>query len=614
MATTSKGVSASYPTHVDINDIHAPTHPDDQYKYSHGLNGVNQPQNNLLVNVLLTTLLLVTIVILVYRVGRRFQAERRHVAAATNPARQAIWATNRWKWLPRLKEHLLYAPLWRNRHNSEIQISSAITFGTLPSRMHTILLLGYFASNLAYCLILPWKSADAPFLVATLRGRSGTLAVLNLIPTILFALRNNPFIWIFHISYDTFNLFHRWLARIVFLEVLAHIAAWLYNTLRVGDWKGAMWIINQAESYKWGLMASIAFLLLTIQTWSPLRHAFYETFLLIHRVLVIHVIIGVYWHLKQHALPQLYWAYIFIAFLAAEYVFRFFRVAYFNTSGLFRGRSITKTTVEALPGEACRLTFHLTRPWTGNPGSHVHVYLPSISFWCSHPFSVAWIEPQPLATESGKLPSSIDDLKFKTTNSTISLVVRARTGMTRSLHTKASFQPNNTLTTWGAIEGPYGGFNSLDSYGTVLLFAGGVGITHQISFVRHLVAGHAGGTAAAQKVVLIWSIRSTDILEWTGQWLDEIMAMRDRKNVLQVIVFVSGRNPDLDTKLLPEGIKVRRGRCNASDVIDAEILDQVGAMVVTVCGPGAFADMVRAAVRRRVSVKNIDFVEESFTY
>jgi aspartokinase-like uncharacterized kinase len=33
-----------------------------------------------------------------------------------------------------------------------------------------------------------------------------------------------------------------------------------------------------------------------------------------------------------------------------------------------------------------------------------------------------------------------------------------------------------------------------------------------------------------------------------------------------------------------------------------------------VCGPGAFADSVRAAVRKKVDVGNITFHEEAFTY
>jgi aspartokinase-like uncharacterized kinase len=56
------------------------------------------------------------------------------------------------------------------------------------------------------------------------------------------------------------------------------------------------------------------------------------------------------------------------------------------------------------------------------------------------------------------------------------------------------------------------------------------------------------------------------------------------------------------------------GRCNPEIIIDKEMVERVGAMVVTVCGPGAFADEVRRAARRRVHMGVLDFVEEAFTY
>lgn len=40
---------------------------------------------------------------------------------------------------------------------------------------------------------------------------------------------------------------------------------------------------------------------------------------------------------------------------------------------------------------------------------------------------------------------------------TISLIVRMRNGMTRKLYERANALPSKVFTTWGAIEGPYGG-------------------------------------------------------------------------------------------------------------------------------------------------------------
>jgi predicted ferric reductase len=50
------------------------------------------------------------------------------------------------------------------------------------------------------------------------------------------------------------------------------------------------------------------------------------------------------------------------------------------------------------------------------------------------------------------------------------------------------------------------------------------------------------------------------------------------------------------------------------DVVDRAVIERTGALAVTVCGPGAFADSVRDAVRKRVKVGVVDFVEEAFTY
>jgi hypothetical protein len=41
----------------------------------------------------------------------------------------------------------------------------------------------------------------------------------------------------------------------------------------------------------------------------------------------------------------------------------------------------------------------------------------------------------------------------------------------------------------------------MHSYGTVMLFAGGVGITHQVPLVRDLVAGYANGTVVSLNVL-----------------------------------------------------------------------------------------------------------------
>lgn len=128
----------------------------------------------------------------------------------------------------RFKKSCLDAPLWRTRHHREFKLSSAIGVGTLPSRLQTFFLVGYFGVNIGFCI---WRidyssySAGASELVS----RTGIMAVINMIPLFLLAGRNNPIIKLTGISFDTMNLIHRWFGRIVVLEAIAHTVAWMSN-------------------------------------------------------------------------------------------------------------------------------------------------------------------------------------------------------------------------------------------------------------------------------------------------------------------------------------------------------------------------------------------------
>lgn len=513
-----------------------------------------------------------------------------------------------------MKKHVEYAPLGRKRHNREIQLSSALTVGTLPSRLHTVILASYFASNIAYMLILPWSDPTSQKVVAALRGRSGILGAINLVPCVLFALRNNPLIWILGVSYDTFNLFHRWTGRIVVLESIIHTACWFNNTYSAGNWEAIAEALRDVISYKWGMVGVALITFMSIQAWSPVRHAFYETFLTVHRLMALFALVGVYVHLDDHHLPQLPWLKGVFILWGLDWLTRTTSLIYFNISP----RKITRVTVEAMPSEACRVTLQLARPWKPRPGAHVHLYIPTVSLWSSHPFSIAWSDIQAPELQSPDLEKAhggkVDLEHANRKANTISLVCRARTGMTRALYNRASCQKSRKFTTMALIEGPYAGHESLRSYGTVLLFAGGVGITHQVSHVRDLVSGYAAGTSSTRKIVLIWSVANTEALEWVRPWMDEILKMPGRRDVLKIKLFVSKPRSHNEVVSGTGSVQMYPGRCNPQTVLDAELKDRVGAMAVTVCGPGAFADSVRGAARRRVEDGVVDFVEEAFTY
>nr|XP_036577569.1 ferric-chelate reductase [Colletotrichum truncatum]KAF6784567.1 ferric-chelate reductase [Colletotrichum truncatum] len=518
-------------------------------------------ENKALANYLYYICACVSAAVIIWRVWAVIVKYVRTVACLNNDNQRYFAETDsKVSWL---KRNILYAPIFSKRHNREIQMSSAVNVGTLPSRLQLLFLAGYLGTNIAFCVInIPFASSFSAA-AGQLRNRTGTLAVVNMIPLFLMAGRNNPLISLLGISFDTFNLLHRWFGRIVILEALAHTLAWWSNKAQATGWESG-----------WKSIVAVPFLLFGF---------------------------------IMKALPQLKYLWPVVIFWAGDRVWRACRVFYGNF-----GHGGSKALVEALPGNACRVTVTMARPWTFGPGQHAYVYMPSISWWQSHPFSVAWAE-EAEDPQAEKMSLNRQDI-LAMRKTTMSFIIRARTGMTDTLYRKAAACPDGRMTTTCMIEGPYGGLHGMRSYGTVMLFAGGVGITHQVPHVRDLVAGYANGTVAARKVVLIWIIQSPEHLEWIRPWMTEILAMEKRRDILRIMLFVSRPRSTKEIHSPSATVQMFPGRPNIETLIRAEQESQIGTMGISVCGPGALSDEVRRAVRDRQHDSAIDFNEEAFSW
>ncbi|OAL39070.1 hypothetical protein AYO20_01821 [Fonsecaea nubica] len=590
-----------------------------------GLNGVNLEMDAQLVRMLWLSIIVALTIVFALRLSQLFVSYIRNIYCMTTEksSQQNYYAVDHfsiWSWL---KKHVVYAPLWKKRHNREFQLSGAVNYGTLPSRIHSILLIAYAITNLIYCLLLDWKNPQRGALYAELRGRSGILATVNLIPLIVLASRNNIAIPLLRVSFDTFNLFHRWIGRLVAALSAIHFFAWLAAyKLAKGD-QATIRIFRGAPFLYYGLLGLIAIVLLPLHSLSPIRHAFYETFLHLHQSLAFMALLGVYVHLDIMRLPAYPSILTAILLFFTERLWRLGTLAYLNYS---RSGGTTTAYVEALPGDACRVTFQLPRRITIRPGSHIYAYLPSISLWMSHPFSVAWtnVESEPpvcghnFELQRPSTPSSLESQSIFNSPSkvptTVSLITVARTGMTRQLYEKARAAPRRKLELRGFLEGPYAGHDSLVSYGTVVMFAGGGGITHHLIQIRHLLAGARAQTVATRKIVLVWSIRDTECMEWVKPWMNEILHMEGRREVLMIRVHVSKPTRAINHSKSKPTMQIVQGRADPGAVLDEMIPERVGAVMVSVCGPGALADEVRAAVRDRIHQGNLELNEESFTW
>ncbi|KAK5122207.1 hypothetical protein LTR85_004117 [Meristemomyces frigidus] len=505
------------------------------------------------------------------------------------------------------KRHLLNAPLVSKRHNRELHLSAALNVGTLPGRLQTLFLAGYLAMNIAFCVItINWQ--DTKSFYDDGRNRTGVLAVLNMIPLFLLAGRNNPLIWLLGISFDTYNLVHRWIGRIVVIEAVAHTAFWMSGKIAMKGAKG--WLMIEAamagsQLILTGTIGVCAFVAILLQSPSVVRHAFYETFLHIHIALVITATAAVWVHLKS--LPQQAFVLGAIICWVIERFLRLWKLVRNNT-----GNGITKAEVEALPGDAVRVTLRIAKPWKFKPGQHVYMYMPSVGLWTSHPFSLAWSDSQTDFASEKSLPNNHQDI-FASKKTTMSLVIRRRTGFTDKMWRKAEMSPGGKFVTTAFVEGPYGN-QSFQSYGTVMLFAAGVGITHQLPHVRDLVAAYSNGTCATRKVILVWIIQSPEHLEWIRTFMTQILGMEKRRDILKILLFVTRPRSHKEIHSPSSSVQMFPGKPDIGALIDKEQAAQVGAMAVSVCGTGSLSDDVRKATRDRCQRTEIDFSEEAFSW
>ncbi|KAI5812407.1 ferric reductase like transmembrane component-domain-containing protein [Pyronema omphalodes] len=457
-----------------------------------------------------------------------------------NRENQRYFATQSSEWIPWLKKHMLYSPLFRNRHNREFQLSEAINVGTLPTRFQTFFLVGYVASN----------------------NRTGVMATVNMVPLFLMAGRNNPLIALLGISFDTFNLVHRWLGRIVVIEAVVHTLAWMVGKVDLYGWETVRVSITSSAFIMPGFIATVAFCFLLFHSPSVIRHAFYESFLLMHILAAATACAGLWYHLSYKPDMAHWLSYLKSAIIlwGLDRFLRLARLVYRNM-----GRKMTRIHVEALPGDAVRVTIRMARPWKLKPGEHLYLYVPTLGLWTSHPFTIAWQEDEAAHFEDDGTEKSLPVTRQDVIQAdpTMSLIVRRRTGFTNTLFKKAFDAPRRCFDTMALVEGPYGKGNGLGSYGTVVMVAGGVGITHPVTYLKDLVEGFANGTVATRRVTLVWVLQTP---------------------------------------------------ANFNTLLNMELDQQMGAMAVTVCGGGSLSDDVRAAVRAVQSRGNVDFVEEAFSW
>jgi len=126
------------------------------------------------------------------------------------------------------------------------------------------------------------------------------------------------------------------------------------------------------------------------------------------------------------------------------------------------------------------------RPWECKAGQFIYLRLPELShtaFMQAHPFFVSWWDSK-----------------------TLVLLVEPRRGFTESLWCYVKEERTKKTDLIAIIEGPYGKELDFTEYETVLLFATGVGIAGQLSYLKRLMEMRNRSDTSTKRISLHWEM------------------------------------------------------------------------------------------------------------
>ena len=458
-------------------------------------------------------------------------------------------------------------------------------------------------------------------------NRTGIIAFTQIPLVILFAARNNIFINLTGWSYDTMQIYHRWVARIMMLHTVIHSVC--FTVLAVnGHTVAYRW--QEVINWRFGNMATYFGIFMIIFAMNAFRSRFYDVFYFLHKCFYIIFMIGIFRHCWDFG--WMGWVYASIAVHLLERAARLY-------NNLLSGWK-NEAYAELFEDHAFRVSVKYSKRWDLGPGQYCYLrVLHKNLFWQAHPFSVY------------QSPDEEDK--------NIQFVIKAQQGATRTIANYLSQQHNNCAKLPVMIEGPYGVHAPVEKYETVFLIAGGMGVTATYSYALHLKRLAKPG----QRIVFLWVIQNSIPLEWFS---NELLSIAGQPNIdLRVHItrnFVprtfSGRDSDdddseeeMETSItftmegereirpkdsqrtlrgkpsLQKMLPVQRfqedfshclydKRPNINVEITKFLTETNGNMAIVSCGPPILVDAIRKSITSNLleTQGRIDYFEEAFSW
>ncbi|CAR25487.1 ZYRO0A01078p [Zygosaccharomyces rouxii] len=368
-----------------------------------------------------------------------------------------------------LRGHVLIPTLLpRGKHLMHNRIG-----GLIPTRFESLILFIYFAlvfigesvnyETSKHNIYWPQKKDQ---LTRYVGDRSAIISMFIIIPTYLFAGRNNFLLWLTGWRQSTFMTFHRWLARMAVVSSLVHTFTMLLNDY----WLHTVHLRKYTQYWRWGSVAIICGVIMVVQSLPFLRRSWYEIFLYGHIILALFFLIGVCIHLTVLGYGQ--YAYAAASVWAFDRCIRLIRLGCFGIR--YANVSITdeKHLLVIIDDSA--------QVWDKKPkpGAFGYLYFLTgpFSWFQSHPFSVITIE----------------------NSNSIAFQVTVKNGLTKRLYNDLISKADQTSRMKIMLEGFYGEYKPVRGYDQVMMFSSGAGAISPLEYLKEVV-DHNSNTNSNQE-------------------------------------------------------------------------------------------------------------------
>lgn len=405
---------------------------------------------------------------------------------------------NQWKLTRWLRCHVSLPALLNGQHTRTNRL-----MGVIPTRFESIILFCYFVlvvigESVNYEVIqhnVYWPNKRDQ-VSRYIGDRSAIIAMFIIIPTYLFAGRNNILLWLTGWKQSTFYIFHKWLARTAIASSLVHTFAMLLNVY----WCHTIHRRKYTQYWRWGSVAMVAGAVMLFQSLPFIRSHWYELFLYGHIILALFFLIGVWIHL--HELGYAQYAYATASIWVFDRVIRILRIGSFGIRFAHITVADSETILMTIPE-----VITMKRP---TPGSFGYVYF--LSDWCffqSHPFCI-------LQREDG----------------TIVFSIKVKNGVTKRLYNNLVSSPNGTRVVKVALEGFYGEYKPVHAYDEVVMVSSGSGMLGPLEYVKDIQRRKLEGESQTRFVKFYCIVRHWEGIKWL---LPELTRLGDLEYVHPVI-------------------------------------------------------------------------------